>query len=464
MKKLLLLSLLISQTYLVAQTFEVEQIKTAGADDKRINLVILGEGYTASEFDAFETHANNFVNSMFSQAPFSEYTNYFNVYIIKVASPESGATHPGTASDEPTGSSAVPISVVNNYFGAAYDSYGTHRLLYSPNYNLITDVLATNFPEYDQVLILVNAPYYGGSGGTFPFAATDASSVEIAIHELGHSFVNLKDEYWPGDIQAAEAINMTQDNTTSTIRWKNWIGSNNVGAFRYANSGTAATWYRPHQNCKMRYLGSPFCAVCTEGIIEKIHSMVSPIDSYSPVSNDLEDPSFPLELHLDLVLPLPNTLETEWTLNGEVFSNELQDLSILEANLVEGINTLTAVVTDNTALLRVDGHDTFHMYTVTWSIDYSTLGIDTISSEGNTIRINMYPNPVENILNVSVESRMQKDFSLTLTSINGKQLLSTNANSSGVTVINLESLSSGIYIVNIFQDGVSIGQKKLVKE
>ena len=464
MKQFLLLFFLLSQSYLIAQTFEVEQIKFGGVDDNRINLVVLGEGYTASEMDTFETHANNFVNSMFSQSPFLEYSNYFNVYIIKVISEESGATHPGTASDEPTGSNAVPISTVNNFFGAAYDSYGTHRLLYSPNYNLITDVLAANFPEYDQVLILVNAPYYGGSGGTFPFAATDASSVEIAIHELGHSFVNLKDEYWPGDIQAAEAINMTQNNSTSTIRWKNWIGSNNVGAFRYANSGTASTWYRPHQNCKMRYLGTPFCAVCTEGIIEKIHSMVSPIDSYSPVSNELEDPSLPLELHLDLVLPLPNTLETEWTLNGEVFSNELQDLSILEANLVEGINTLTAVVTDNTALLRVDGHDTFHMYTITWSIDYSTLGIDTISSEGNTIHINMYPNPVENILNVSIESRMQRDFTLTLTSIDGKQLLSTPMNSFGVTVLNLETLSGGIYLLNIFQDGVAIGQKKIVKE
>ena len=149
MKQFLLLLFFVSQSYLVAQTFEVEQIRTSGDDDKRINLVILGEGYTASELDIFEGHANNFVNSMFSQTPFLEYSNYFNVYIIKVVSVESGATHPGTAPDEPTGSSAVPVSVVNNYFGAAYDSYGTHRLLFSPNYNLITDVLATNFPEYE---------------------------------------------------------------------------------------------------------------------------------------------------------------------------------------------------------------------------------------------------------------------------------------------------------------------------
>ncbi len=464
MKQFLLLLFFVSQSYLVAQTFEVEQIRTSGDDDKRINLVILGEGYTASELDIFEGHANNFVNSMFSQTPFLEYSNYFNVYIIKVVSVESGATHPGTAPDEPTGSSAVPVSVVNNYFGAAYDSYGTHRLLFSPNYNLITDVLATNFPEYDQVLVLVNAPYYGGSGGMFPFAATDESSVEIAIHELGHSFVDLKDEYWPGDIQAAEAINMTQNNNTSTIKWKNWIGSNNVGAFRYANSGTASTWYRPHQNCKMRYLGVPFCAVCKEGIIEKIHSLVSPIDGFNPIVTDLENPSFPLDFQLELVLPLPNTLETVWTLNGDLFSNDLQDISLIATDLLEGANSLIAVVTDTTTLLRVDGHDTFHLYTVTWNIQNSTLGIDTISTESNTIRIKMYPNPVENILNVSVESNQQKDFSLTLTSVDGKRLLSTTANTSGVTVINLENLSAGIYLLNIFQDGVAISQKKIVKE
>src|SRR5690606_23432303 len=108
-----------------------------------------------------------------------------------------------------------------NYFGSSYDNFGSHRLLYSSNYALISTVLANNFPEYDQALILVNAPYYGGSGGTFPFTSTDASSIEIAIHELGHSFSNLKDEYYPGDVLEAKAINMTHNNNVPNNKWWN---------------------------------------------------------------------------------------------------------------------------------------------------------------------------------------------------------------------------------------------------
>lgn len=448
----------------MAQTFEVSQIKNSGDADKRINLVILGDGYLASEFDDFETDANYFITEMFSQSPFLEYSNYFNVYIVKVPSVESGATHPRTAPDEPTGSAAIPVSSVNNYFGSAYDSYNVHRLLFSSNYALISTVLANNFPEYDQALILVNAPYYGGSGGTFPFASVDESSIEIAIHELGHSFVGLKDEYYPGDAQAAEAINMTQNNNPATNKWKNWMGSNNVGIFIYGNSGSPSTWFRPHQNCKMRYLGVPFCSVCKEGIIERIHSLVSSIDSYSPVSNDLEGPSVPLDFQLNLVQPLPNTLATEWTLNGNIFSNAIQNVILTSSDLLEGTNTLTSVVSDNTALLRVDGHESFHVYTVTWTIEYSTLGIAKITDETNSVNISFYPNPVENVLNVSIDSRLQKEFFITMTSIDGKEVLSTDSNAIGSTALNLECLSSGIYVMTVIQEGLVIGQKKIVKE
>ncbi|WP_026753823.1 M64 family metallopeptidase [Sediminibacter sp. Hel_I_10] len=464
MKHSLALLCFISIQFLCAQSFEVTQIKVAGAADKRINLVIMGDGYLASEFDDFEVDANAFVTEMFSQSPFLEYSDYFNVYIIKVPSEESGAMHPGTASDEPTGSSTVPVIDVNNYFGAAYDSFNIHRLLFSSNYALISTVLANNFPEYDQALILVNAPYYGGSGGTFPFASTDESAIEIAIHELGHSFSNLKDEYYPGDAQAAEAVNMTQDNNPETVKWKNWLGSSNVGIFPYGTTGTPSTWYRPHQNCKMRYLGVPFCSVCKEGIIERIHTLVSPIESYSPVANTLENPSLPLEFQLDLVQPLPNTLDTTWTLNSINFSSSLDNLSLLETDLVEGSNTLTALVTDNTALLRVDGHEDIHLYTVTWTIEVASLGISSITAESNHITINIYPNPAGNMLNVSIESDLKTDFSFKLISIDGKEVLSIPANVHSATAVDIERLSSGLYMLNVFQGNVLIGQKKLIKE
>lgn len=462
MKPSILLLFLLAFCTLNAQTFEVQNIKYSGDNDNRINLVIMGDGYLPSEFDAFEAHSNAFVNELFSQSPFSEYTDYFNVYIIKVASAESGATHPGTAPDEPT-SPPVPVTNVNNFFGTQYDSYNIHRLLFSSNYALINNVLANNFPDFDIALILVNAPYYGGSGGAFAFASTDESSIEIAIHELGHSFAFLKDEYYPGDALVQEAINMTQNNNPATIRWRNWLNYNGVGIYPYGTSGTPATWYRPHQLCKMQYLGYPFCNVCKEGIIERIHGLVSPIDGYSPSQTSHTDPSLPLDISLDLVLPIPNTLVTQWTLNGSDFSTNLNAITLTEPDMVLGTNTLTASITDNSELLRVDEHENFHTYTVTWTIQMNNLGIGDIISEQHTLAIKTYPNPTQDVLNVVIESQSLQNFDITLTSIDGKSIQTVRANGSSAT-LDLGDLSTGIYIMGISHQGTILAQKKIVKE
>ncbi|WP_299557104.1 M64 family metallopeptidase [Seonamhaeicola sp.] len=452
--------LILSNIYFgFAQIFDVEPIKISGDDNKRINLVILSEGYQTSELSDFITDATNFTNDMFSQSPFSEYTNYFNVYAIKVDSNESGSDHPGTATDvtEP----ASPITSADTYFNTSYDSFGYHRLLYSSDYATISTVLANNFPSYDQALILVNSDVYGGSGGTYPFASTGVSANEIAIHELGHSLFNLKDEYYPGDALAAEAINMTQETSTSLVKWKNWIGINGIGIYPYGTSGTPATWNRPHQNCKMRYLGSPFCSVCKEGMIERIHDLVSPIDSYTPVSNTVNNPGFPLDFELTLLHPTNKDLERTWTLNSTNFANDVDAISLLEADLNDGANTLSVVVTDNNSFLKVDNHETIHVYTVNWTINYSSLGIDDILSEENRFKIDMFPNPASTLLNFKIESEVHSNLRINLVSLDGKKVKSAKLNA--FSEINISRLNPGIYMANIYADNMLIASKKVIK-
>lgn len=441
-----------------SQTFVVEAIKSSGDDDKRINLVIMGDGYQVGELTQFETDAIAFMNDMFSQEPYASYENYFNVYIIKVISNESGATHPGTAGDEPV--PAVPVSTVDNFFGTAYDSFGIHRLLYTANTALISSVLADNFPLYDQAMILVNAPYYGGSGGEFPIASTGISAGEIAIHELGHSFVDLNDEYYPGDLLAAESINMTQDNNPITVKWKNWIGTNSVGIFPYGTSGNPSTWFRPHQTCKMRFLGFDFCAVCSEGTIEKIHSLVSPIDSFLPASTSISNPTFPLNFQLNLIHTIPNTLESTWVLNSSNFESNMDDITVLENDLNNGLNNLTVVVHDATTLLDVDNHDITHVYTVAWTID-NTLGIQDV--EVNDYNIAMYPNPSNNIVNISMENTLGKNIAMEIISMDGKKIKSENISNKVNKQIDISALNQGIYITNFYANDVLISSKKLIK-
>ena len=460
--KLVLCFLLLAITLQIpAQTFDVEAIKLEGANDKRINLVFMGDGYTAFELDQFITDATNFSSSLFGQSPFTEYAAYFNVYAIKVISNESGTDHPGTATDvtEPV----IDVKFVDNYFNTSFDTANIHRLLYTYDSATVYDVLADNFPEYDQPVILVNTSEYGGAGGPYATSSTGTSADEIVIHELGHSLFDLKDEYYPGDALAGEAINMTQETNTSLVKWKNWIGTSGVGIYPYGTSGNAATWNRPHQNCKMRYLGVPFCSVCKEGIVEKIHSLISPINAYSPNNTTVDEPTFPLDFQLDLIKPIPNTLESEWTLNTVSFASNVDDVSVLETDLVEGANTLTAAIHDNTPFLRVDNHESVHIHTVTWTINYSSLGINDIESELNNYTISMYPNPTNNILNVTLESNSSSNLKIEIMSLDGKKVKSTSLSNYENTPIDISHLSEGVYVSNFYSGNILIASKRLVK-
>lgn len=472
MKHLLLTILLIGFQHASAQVFNKETIKNSGNNDKRINLVILSEGYQTSELAQFKTDAVNFMDGMFNQSPFKEYANYFNVHILKVPSNESGADHPGTATNVTEPYNNLSTKFVDTYFNATYDSFGTHWLLYyeidgySANNTeaKINNVLASNFPTFDQALILVNSTEYGGSGGKFPMAYKGTWGTNVIMHELGHSLFNLKDEYYPGDILAAEAINMTQETNASLIRWKNWLNINNVGIYQYTcATGNCANWYKPHQNCIMESIDKSFCSVCKEGIIEKIHSMVSPIDSYTPVSSAITNPSFPIDFHLELIKPNPNTLKCVWTLNISDFANDVDDISIVETDLIVGMNTLTVAVNDATSLLKVDNHDSFHVQTVTWTIDNTALGIKEIASEMANYNITMYPNPTNTVVNFKFESNTGAILKVDIVGINGNKIKTLSINNFQTNMIDISDLSSGIYLSNFYIGNVRIASKKLVK-
>ena len=461
---------LLNTYFISAQIFDLETIKTSGDSDKRINLVILSEGYQTAELTQFITDVRSLSDEMFSQSPFLEYADYFNVYALKVPSIESGADHPGTATNVAEPKS--PLTNVDTYFNATFDAFSRHRFLY---YGIdytdaasaeakIRSVLADNFPTYDQALILVNTNIYGGTGGEFPVASTSAN--DLAIHELGHSLFNLKDEYYGGDVFVGEAVNMTQENDPNLMKWKNWIGTNGIGIYPHSGTPIATTWYKPQEGfkCKMEKLDQPFCSVCKEGIIEKIHSLVSPIDSYTPVSNTVSNPSFPIDFHLNLIKPIPNTLESSWSLNTTNFATNIDDVSILETDLNVGLNNLTAVITDATTLLKVTNHETIHVYTVTWTIDNASLGVKDIESDINNLSIVMYPNPANTMANFKIESERDTHLKVDIISLDGKKVKTVPMSNYETHQVDISNLSKGIYMANFYANNVLVASKKLVKQ
>ena len=445
-----------------SQTFDIDTIKYSGDVNKRINIVLLADGYQTAELDQFIIDVNNFISGLFLEQPYKEYENYFNVFAIKVPSNESGASHPGTATDVVEANQNHPVISVDNYFGSTFDYAGIHRLLVATNTSSIYTVLGNNFPLYDVVVVMANSSYYGGSGGFIATVSTNVSSAEVAEHELGHTFAQLGDEYYAGDNYATEKVNMTQNTDPSSVKWKNWYGDNGIGIYQHSGSGNASQWYKPHQNCKMQYLNNPFCSVCIEATIEKIHAYINPIDSYSPSSLTIQTTSFPIEFSLELINPSPNTLKIDWTLNNNLIYSNLDTIQLLKTDLIEGTNQLQVVVEDTTNLIRIDNHISSHLTILTWSIAHSTAAIEEISS--TKIDLDIYPNPTQDQLTINLLTDKNQNYTVEMISIEGKKVLEKTFKNEDVDhTLNVQSISPGKYLLKFtLENGITFN-KTIIK-
>lgn len=434
----------------LAQSFQVDTLLYNGDGDKLINIVILGDGYTATEQTNFIADANNLMNHLFSQVPWQNYKNYFNVMAIKVISAQSGIRHENTASDCNTAPVAVPLSFPNTYLGCKFDAYGIHRLVEPVNTGNVANVLIANFPAYDQVLIIANSPYYGGSGGNYATATTDAASGEITVHELGHSFASLADEYYAGDALAAEKANMTQEFDPTMVKWKNWVGTNGVGVFQHCCGGVSSEWYKPATNCKMEFLGSPYCKVCSEAIVETVHSLVNPILAYLPQTLNINTSAPLLDFKLtEIAKPIPNTLRTQWVLDAQPIAYNTDSVQINQDLLTNGLHTLSVTVTDTTPLARVDNHSSIHVSTVNWTINKTYTGI-SVQSMQNKFSCTLYPNPATTVLTISIELEKKSDVSFYLMNAKGDVVSAEKKlfnNTSYSEAVNVSGLAAGIYFV-----------------
>jgi hypothetical protein len=240
-----------------SQLFEVVKLVDNGPDSENIVISILGDGFTASEQDYFVNSAIMVSEYLLNFHPFSSFKNKFNVYAVKVISNVSGAA-------------ARPTALIDNYFGSTFYFDGvTQRLLYTTYSAKVYEVLNTHTPKYDMPVVIVNSTVYGGGGGVFAVTSLEASAKEILVHELGHSAGGLVDEYW---WRGSEAPNMTRDNNAATNKWRHWLGFESVGMYPHAES---PTWFRPHQNCEMRYLNRAFCGVCATELTSRMSNIVS---------------------------------------------------------------------------------------------------------------------------------------------------------------------------------------------
>lgn len=162
----------------------VDLVRGNGPDENRVNVVVLGDGYAQGEIDKYADDVEVLLTELFAEQPFADYAAYFNVRRIDVVSKESGADHPSQQIFRDTALHAR-YECLDRPWGLCIDG------------GAVLDVLDRSVPSIDRpiVLVLVNDQEYGGSGGAYAVASVHQDNAEIMLHELGHSFGLLADEY-----------------------------------------------------------------------------------------------------------------------------------------------------------------------------------------------------------------------------------------------------------------------------
>lgn len=459
----LVLALLLSRLT-TAQVFPVDTLIKNGPPSQRINIVFLSDGYQAAQLPQFVNDARTMANYLFTQSPFREYRSYFNVFAVRVPSVDAGAGHARTAPDCTT----MPAATVNNYFGSAFDQNNIHRLVVATRRTAVASVLAGSFPLYDQAFVLVNSTEYGGAGSTaYATFSINSSARETCAHEIGHSFANLADEYYPGAGYMRERANLTAQSDPTLARWAPWMNTGGVGLYPHAED---PTWKRPHQNCKMRYLGVPYCPVCTETIIERIHTLASPLQDFSPANAAIVDPTAAVPFALTLLAPTPNTLRVTWRRDGNLLARNTSQVTVPAAQLNTGTHVVRAEVIDTTAFSRAASHLTLHAYVQEWTVTNTATGTRAQAASFE-YQLAAFPNPVTDKLTLSYKLGRVAPVSVTLFDAAGRRVRTVVQEAAAApgthewqfTAAELGLRRPGTYQLVLDMDGTRIS-RQLIKE
>ena len=223
------------------------------ADTTRcINIAFVAEGYTREEMPIYIEDVKKSIDALFSHEPFKSRKEVFNIIAVEPASEESGTSVPRKGIWKRTA------------LGSHFDTFYTERYLTTLHLKRLHDVLA-GLP-YEHIIVLVNTEVYGGGGILNSYnlsAAHHAKTLPVVVHEFGHSFAGLADEYaydnepipmYPADIEPWEP-NIT------TLKYADAVGV-------YEGAGYSLNGvYRPMQDCRMRTNENPtFCPVCQKAI------------------------------------------------------------------------------------------------------------------------------------------------------------------------------------------------------
>jgi len=264
----------------LSKKYPSKKIIDNGPVSEKVDIVFLADGYTESEMEKFRKDADRMAGYFFSNSPFKENKDKFNFWIVESPSVETGTDFPKEKVYK------------NTIINSSFSTFDVDRYLMTYDIKIVRD-LAANVP-YDQIIILVNSDVYGGGGVYNYYSITsvdDDFSDFVIVHEFGHAFGCLADEYYTSEVGVEDYYDLKiepyEPNITTLVnfdkKWKSMVESgtpvptpetpdnkNKVGV--YEGGGYVAKGvYRPYIDCTMKSrLRDGFCPVCRKALTEMI--------------------------------------------------------------------------------------------------------------------------------------------------------------------------------------------------
>ena len=245
-----------------------ETLQQAADTTKCIHIAYVAEGYTEAEMPVFLKDAKEATEAIFAHEPFKSMRDRFNIVAVKSPSKDSGASEPGKGIWK------------NTALHSHWDTNYSERYLTTSNLKDMHDLLAGT--PYEHILVLVNSERYGGGGILNSYLLSTIHnkwSKPVVVHEFGHSFAGLADEYayeneevnmYPLDVEPWEKNITTKVNFKG--KWEEMIGKKpGVGLVEgggYKMKGV----YRACNDCRMRTNEIPeFCPACQKALRDLIN-------------------------------------------------------------------------------------------------------------------------------------------------------------------------------------------------
>ena len=281
-----------------------------GPSSNRLDVVFMGDGYTLKLLDSYHDIVAD-VPRIFERDPvFEEYYDYLNVLRATVVSEDKGIDSYGKEYNTALGgrmSNAVQGQV-------------------TVDREAVRKMLREELPESDGLaVVLVRLGTLGTGGGGV--AAVAAREFDTVIHELGHAFGNLQDEYsshtgYRGE--TTSSINVSGTDDPERVPWAHFLEAKvrGVGVYEGADGKVRGAWKPTSAGCIMSS-GEFFCPVCREALVLRLHEFVDPIDACQPEPGPPGDVLFtmrdadPLSFEVRVMTPRSHRLQVSWWVLGD---------------------------------------------------------------------------------------------------------------------------------------------------